>query len=388
MKRLVIYVILLSIFASAYAKNGDANCNGSDDKTAAGQGRRPHDDIARMERYNQLYRLFDSPLWEYGISDVSSIPSVKAWDFDLFSDYIIQEGEETLNLGSDTFIKNKDEQSLTIRLSEDMSEAYPFPANALKISFNGSLDDDTRTLSLTYLILTTKDNQDNIFHKCLDLLANTWKEESDSGLYFSGPYRHLYTIGKDNDSILFTCNIPVPASLWYHIPAGYMPEISYATLPEHAPCNSGKEPFSQFLKKFNKDAAFRVEHRANSDRSNYAEIAAGYYAGTQFGFNELVLTALSESGLLPLRGHYSHKEYKAKKGSETEEKESCGQWFYPTTNSVIYSGWKIDTGNPADDCSIIILFERVDNEWNTTATWYSGKRLNDIVTRLMKDKYE
>ena len=388
MKRLFLYFILSSTLISAHTYAAEASDNGRNYDNVVAQAGKPRDDIDRMDRYNKLNQLFDSALLKYGISDVSSIPSVDAWDFDLFADYVIQEGEETLNLGADTFIKNNDDQTLTILLSPKALKQWPLPADELKISFNGSPEDRNRTLSLTYSIPVTKDNRENIRKECLDLLVDTWKEDEDTELSFAGPYRHLYTIGEDEDSIFFTCRIPVPTDTWYKIPASYVPQISYAQLPENAPCNSGKEPFSRFLEKFNNDAAFRIERRANSDRSNHADIAAGYPAGTQFGFNELVLTSLSESGLLPLHGHYSQQEYKPKTGNEPEEKESCGQWFYPTANSVIYSGWSSDTGNPEKDSSIIILFERIDDEWNTTATHYSGQRLDDTIKRLMQEKYE
>lgn len=383
-KCLIRYFILFSIFSTAYAVEAKVK----DNNDIIAQGGTLEDQLARMRRFDQLNQLFDSPFLKYGIGDISSIFAVEIWDFDLFADYIIQEGENELKLATDNFIKNESEQTLTIRLSSDTLDSCPLPAEELKVSFNSSIGDQDRTLSLTYTIPVTRDNQQELYQKCIDMLADTWKDESESDLTFEGPYRHIYTIGKDDESILFTCQISVPASLWYHIPAGYVPQISYAELSEQAPCNSGHEPFSQFLKKFNKDTAFRIDRRANSDRANYADSASGYPIGIQFGFNKLVLTALKEAGLLPLRGHFSQKEYKTKNGGETEIKESCGQWFYPTTNSVIYSGWNSDTGNPENDCSIIILFERIDDEWNTTATWYSGVRLNDIVKRLMQEMSE
>lgn len=388
MKRLFLYFILPSIFISAHSYAAEVSDNGRNYDNVVAQAGNPRDDIDRMDRYNKLNQLFDSALLKYGIRDVSSIPSVDAWDFDLFADHVIQEGEEILNLGEQTFIKNKDDQTLTILLSPEDLKQCPFPADELKISFNGSPDDRNRTLSLTYSIPVTKDNRENIRKECLDLLVDTWKEDEDTELSFAGPYRHLYAIVEDEGSIFFTCQIPVPTDMWYKIPASYVPQISYAQLPEKAPCNSGKEPFSRFLEKFNNDTAFRIERRANSDRSNHADTAAGYPAGTQFGFNELVLTSLSESGLLPLQGHYSLQEYKSKNGNEPEEKESCGQWFYPTANSVIYSGWNSDTGNPEEDSSIIILFERIDDEWNTTATWYSGQPLDEIIKRLIQEKHK
>ena len=76
MKRLFLYFILPSILTSAHIHAADVNADGLKYDNAVEPSRNPHDDIDRMDRYNKLNQLFDSALLKYGISDVSSIPSV------------------------------------------------------------------------------------------------------------------------------------------------------------------------------------------------------------------------------------------------------------------------------------------------------------------------
>lgn len=385
MKRLSICFLLLSMLPSMYAHDIAAI---GDTEAANDVGIKPltaKDCMDRIVRYDRLNKLFDSSLMKYGISDISSIPDVRTWDFDGFAEYIIQEEDDIIERDSKTCIKDDSEKTITIRLSDDDRKSVALPASELMIRFKDSSEDNSRTLSLTYMMPVNKENIEMLYTECRDLLADTLLLEPISAFSYEGPYNHVYSLGQNEKTLLFTCDIPVPPLLWYNIPAGYHPYMSYKDLPSQAPCNQGKESFNEFLKKFNKDVAFRLKRRESSDRSNYADSSAGHLMGTQYGFNEFVLTALDESGLLPLHGHYSNKEYKGE-GAETEEKESCGQWFYPTSNSVIYSGWNIDTGTSEEDCSIMILFERIDDEWTVTATWYTGMRFNNIVRKLMQQK--
>ena len=239
---------------------------------------------------------------------------------------------------------------------------------------------------MSYKIATTSDTFDDTYKMFQDMLVDMCPLDSCGIFAVEGPYSHIYTVdgNRENGYISFSCQIKVPADVWYAIPAGYAPEISYEELPRNAPCNSGKEPFVKFLKKFNKDAVFRLDRRGFSDRADHADKINGYNLFIQFGFMEPVLSALDECGLIPLKGHYSRKEFVTDDGSE-DEKERCGQWFYPTENSVIYSGWKTDWGSLEDDAGIVILFERIDEEWNAVAIFPTGNRLNKTIIRIMKE---
>lgn len=345
------------------------------------------DDLARMQRYSKLNQLFDSPLYSIGIIDIGSMGPVDAWDFDWFSGCIIQNLQDSLNSIGDGILLNDSTRTLTIQLVDRLKKSCPFPAKELTIKFNGDEDDEGRSLSLAYNIPTTDDTIDIVSAKCRDMLDNMFRVDSCGVFAVEGPYGHIYTVEESPEKgyVLFTCKIPIPANKWYQVPAGYAPEIGYKDLPKKAPCNTGKEPFDKFLKKFNNNAAFRLERRGFSDRADHADRLDGYQINVQFSFNGLVLPALEECGLLPLNGHYSREEYETA-DKEQEVRESCGQWFYPTENSVIYSGWNSDWGDPVDDCGIIILFERIEDKWNTSATWFCGNRLNEIITRMIHDK--
>lgn len=341
-----------------------------------------------MLRYATLHQLFDAPLSPLGINEISQTLLVDLWDFDSFSDYVLQEIPKLDGISPEECIIDAASGTLVIPLKDNPNRSCPLPASELAIRFTEDMDGN-RSLLVSYRMVARDASSANL-RKCVDLLPDMEVTESDGQFSCDGAYGHYYTISEDVDeqSITFSCQMPVPAYKWYSVPSGYMPTLSYNELPDYAPCNQGEEPFNKFLKKFNKDSKFRIERRIWSDTANHADRMDGYTMPVQFGFNEYVLKALDESGLLPLRGHYDNKTYKSKSGDEYEEYvESCGQWFYPTQNSVIYSGWNIASERPEDNCGMVILFERVDGEWNTTATWYSGTKLSDIIDRLMQEAY-
>lgn len=336
----------------------------------------PQNDIkGRMLRYSTLHKLFDAPLTSININEISQILMVDTWDFESFSDYVIQELSEIPNVDATKCVKDTNSKILTIPLGDNDFVQNTLKADSLTIQFLGESDSNNRTLAVTYTIPVSSGIISDLRSQCKDLLSDLKtieREETEETEVYSGAYDHIYKIIEDSEgkNILFSCLIPVPAYKWYCVPACYMPEISYPELPDFAPCNSGDEPFSEFLKRFNEDISFRVDRRIWSDTANHADREDGFSLPIQYGFNEYVMKTLDETGLLPFHGHYN----KALNGQE-----SCGQWFYPTDNSVIYSGWNIYPDNPDDDCGILILFERVDGQWNTTATLLSWKRFNDII---------
>lgn len=371
MKKIIFILFVLLSANMAYAKNSA-----------------PDD---RMQRYATLYSLFDDCISPVGIRDINYLEAVyQFWDFEFFADLVLQEISKSLEILPKNCIIDNSSRTLIIPLTNAKLMDYPIPVANLKLSFESDNNDDNRQLVVAYQLKDSSKSLDELEQQCLDLLEDTFKEISDNGQeIYEGEFDHLYTIDKrpEENSLWFSCLMPIPPMTWYSVSAGYAPQISYNKLPKSAPCNKGKESFSDFLKKFNSDTKFRVDRRNFSNKANHADYEDGNPMPTQFGFNEFVLEALDNSGLLPLQGHHNYKEYKSKSDPEFDEyTESCGQWFYPTENSVIYSGWDSSSEFPEQDCNIVILFERIDDEWNTTATWTGGKRFEDLIIQKIREK--
>lgn len=370
MKKIILIILTLLSFNTVNALNDNAE--------------------NRMLKYAALHQLFDASLSPIGIKEINYMSSVCIyWDFDHFAGYILQEISRFHGVSPDECKMDSVARTLSIPLDGVAGKIKSLPVKELILSFKSDINDLNRKLVVSYEINDTNKSADNLKQQCLDLLEGMSMVDYNGQNAYVGAYDHIYTIEKihGKNSLLFSCYMPVPAKKWYNVNAGYSPETSYQELPKSAPCNKGKEPFCKFLKDFNNNTKFRVSRRNFSDRANHADYEDGHRLNMQFGFNEFVLEALDESGLLPLRGHYDYKEYQSKLDAETMEYvESCGQWFYPTENSVIYSGWNTSSEFMEEDCSIIILFERCDGEWNTTATWIGGNRLNESVLRIFRGK--
>lgn len=371
MKKLISILLILISFTAVKAENDDAE--------------------KRMLKYATLHQLFDACLAPIGISDINYMQPVwRLWDFDSFAGYILQEIPKISGVTSEECVMDSVSRTLTIPLAGVGNMNFPLPVTELTLSFESESADDNRSLVVTYEIKDAHKSLDELRQQCMDMLEGTSMVEHDGQQAYEGAFDHIYTLdeGPEKNSLLFSCHMPVPPRKWYTVSAGYSPHISYGKLPKSAPCNSGKEPFNKFLKKFNNDTRFRIDRRNFSDKAVHADYMDGHLLPIQFGLNEIVLEALDHSGLLPLRGHYDYREYSSRSDSGSKEYvENCGQWFYPTENSVIYSGWNASSESIEEDCGIIILFERIDEEWHTTATWFSGKRLGDYISRAVEKKY-
>ncbi len=369
MKQIII-VLLILISSNAIDAKNDYNDN-------------------RMVRYATLYQLFDGCISPIGIEGVNYMESVyKFWDFESFAGYILQEISEFPRILPEECLIDNISQTLVLPLKSVVNINYPVPVAKLKLSFEEDSDHKNRWLVVSYEIKDSDKPLEFLKQQCLELLNGLSKVEFNGNEAYEGAYDYIYSVKMtpERDSLWFSCYMPVSPRRWYTVNAGYAPNISYNKLPNSAPCNIGKGPFNEFLKRFNKSKDFRVNRQNFSDRANHADYEEGYLLPVQFGFNELVLKAIDESDLLPLRGHYDYKEYKSKLDPENVEyTESCGQWFYPTENSVIYSGWNTSSEFEEEDCGIIILFERTDDEWNTVASRISGKRFNDLVMKILHE---
>ncbi len=336
--------------------------------------------LSRILRYSQLHQLFDCPL---GMNEINRMKALDDWDFEWFADCVEQRAEKYLNRHYVGCMRDGESKTLTIYLPSEATRNFPFSAVELKMRLDCDSNGNNRSLTISYRIPVSKGNSKELREYCRDMLSDLEQVYSKGNTSYAGPYSHVYTVSNEDDAaLLFSCRMPVPADKWYNVPANYVPTVSYEDIPDKAPCNKGKEPFKEFIKKFNSDSDFRIARRGFSESASHADRANGYILNLQFRFNEFVLKAIEECGFLPIRGYYDEDKYTSTDDNHTAEiHERCGQWFYPTDNSVIYSGWNVDTGNPINDCSIMILFERIDEEWCTTATWCNGRKLNDAIVR-------
>lgn len=104
------------------------------------------DSVARMQRYSKINQLFDSPFYSIGIRDISSMMAVDLWDFNLFSDCIIQNLKDSLKISENSIFLNNTTKTLAIRNADWLKDICPFPVKELVINFIGEKEDAERSL--------------------------------------------------------------------------------------------------------------------------------------------------------------------------------------------------------------------------------------------------
>lgn len=141
---------------------------------------------------------------------------------------------------------------------------------------------------------------------------------------------------------------------WYSVPSCYIndDELCVLKLTSSHPCNKGKEPFNEFLTKFNKDKKFRNSRYMTTEYSTVVP-------------NEEMLAStlkiFDEKGGFPIRG------YAKKMGYDAEYDYTIynyGFWHYIDLDYIVYSSFF--NNRKGEKISIILLFQRIDDLWYCT----------------------
>jgi len=343
----------------------------------------------RLANADLVYRMFDRPL---DITEINRHPYIENGDLrdlpDLFDAngyspdkgfvYEIMWDPDT----DDAEFTDGDTVTVSRRLHVTFPQGYVISGSNLSPK-TMDIKQFPDSVSVTYTLPGTAAQFESLLAD-----AGVGPEIDEDGNVIAGRYhgfgQHVYCITPpDTDGYLrFSAVMPLPAEYWYSIPSSYYPGKAYLGLPADSPCNSGDEPFNDFISRFNADRGFRLDRVWSSAISNHEERSKNIPEGMLVGFYKIALQAMEECQLLPVHGH-THVQSIDDDGVKYYDRMGC--WYYPTADKVIYSTW--DTTLPGmeeyDNNSAIVLFERLYGEWNVTSIQYFGQRLDDEVRRLM-----
>lgn len=140
---------------------------------------------------------------------------------------------------------------------------------------------------------------------------------------------------------------------WYSVPSYYIndDELCVLKLTASHPCNTGKEPFTSFLKKFNKDRNFR---RSRCMTTEYSIIIPSAEAIST------IIDIFEEKGGFPIRGFAKKKGYDKEYDFTSYD---YGFWHYIDRDYIVYSS------GFTNGLNIILLFQRLDGQWYCTDTY-------------------
>lgn len=341
----------------------------------------------RLEAIDALYHILDAPL---GIDQFAIRDFVINRDTDRVLENLRSHGAKKSNV---QFDEDTDEMIVSIPLSKGqiLRDRTLFNPERLDICLTPD------TLKLDYFVSTNGDSEKEINHiKDLfkltggvatyetTLVDDTETEPADNGNAMEkGPIYYMNWLinirSAEDDKVVISARISTSKSRWYCIPSTYMPEISFATLPPDAPCNKGSEPFNNFVSRFNTDPKFRQQRCEVITETSQQEIRKTPLWNPQMhtSFNQMTVNALDECKLLPLEGQ---GQYSVNADGE-KVYDIVGEWYYPSANRVIYSGWNTRGMEEYSNNSVILLFERVGGKWFCTNTQFYGEPMSNAVKR-------
>lgn len=158
---------------------------------------------------------------------------------------------------------------------------------------------------------------------------------------------------------------------WYSVPAGYVPGEGTLTIGVEAACNKGGgEKFTDFLRRFNRDAPFRQMRSLPSDKEPDEDLIMPYAAVLR-----TVAEVMAEKGFIPLKGFVS-------KERQDDVPVAAGIWYVKGPDKVIYNTWRNDPAIEFDSNGAVMLFERVDGKWRFADCWPMGRLNDDVMERL------
>ncbi len=325
------------------------------------------DRLKEINAYNTLYRLFECP---FGFNNIA------------YSEMVHKNSPEWLSGILEDQHKSISNSKLVFKIVEDSQLEY----NIICINFPAKYDmcgsgfcPDTMLIKMNssefiieYIFTTTNPTKQSDEFAKICTQAGASEIPNSECKEFSYCDYHNYVIKiLNNQEISFSYIKKLPCKAWWSIPASYNPESGWTELPINGPYNDGEEPFSTFLKKFNRSDKFRNERVIGSVLSRHdLGVSSGIFHSFP-EYHQAVLQALSKFNYYPLKGHAT--DY----CEEYQTYSTVGLWVFPTCNKIIYNGW-------SDDCSAILLFERIDGLWYCTSTSIWNVELGEAVREILK----
>lgn len=330
----------------------------------------------RLMLLDEIYRLFDAPA---GMDQLARNYYVANFDAGEFRQILDENGIKVYTLELNDPENEEEGAVVNIPPSKPspMTKASLFKPEALRLDITPGI------FKVEYVIPVTG-SPDREIMRIRDVFKTAGcsyiddpeADESESEpLIVVGSKIFRFSTGPGN-KVIVSATTNLKNNRWYSIPAGYIPSVGFSTLPPTAPCNQGKEPFNTFIRKFNTSAKFRADRTDKVTVTNEESSRLKGSIGPEFecDFNRYVVNALGKCKLLPLKGQARYKMVDGEK-----DYDIVGQWFYPSANRVIYSGWNTRGLDEYESNSVILLFERVDGKWYCTDTYFFGTLMSDAV---------
>lgn len=161
---------------------------------------------------------------------------------------------------------------------------------------------------------------------------------------------------------------------WYSVPSTYVPELATMKIGKTAPCNNSPgEKFSDFIKRFNIDKAFRSARCRPSEAQPFDDLIMPY--------TDILKTAVevfASNGYFPFEGHAEGED-------EFGQPIRLGTWYDIEPDSVIYSTWIEDPSDSMEMGSALVLFEKIDGLWYF-ADCYPFGLLHSAIIKSLEDQ--